>query len=142
MKIILNVSLIIVIFSNVFLAQSYLAASSKVKNETTGKTNYFTYVPKNPGYYTANDWAAVIDSTWGPGLPTTTKLQLFDNAWNILNQDFAAFHGLEVDWDSVVNAYRDEISAGVSRGRFAAIMNHFSLAFHESHTLLIDLTVI
>ena len=32
---------------------------------------------------TAEEWWAIIDTTWGEGLPTSTKLQLFDAAWNI-----------------------------------------------------------
>ena len=42
----------------------------------------FRYIPKKPGHYTAQDWRKVIDSTWGEGLPTAKKLQIFDRFYN------------------------------------------------------------
>jgi hypothetical protein len=68
-------------------------------------------------------------------------LELFDLAWNALNSVYAAFQNLEVDWDSLRSVYRPEIEAGVSRGRFAAIMNHLTLALEEMHTCLDDIGV-
>jgi len=101
----------------------------------------FTFVPKKPGHYSAQDWQAAIDSTWGPGLPTQTKLNLFDEACNKLDAEYAAFQNLNVNWDSLYTLYHTEINSGVSRGRFAAIMNHLSLALHELHTGIIDAPV-
>src|SRR5689334_132561 len=73
-------------------------------------------------------WQAAIDSTWGPGLPTDEKLQVFDTFWNTVDQQFAGFPGLDIDWAALRVRYRPEIAAGVSRGRFAAIMGYLSLA--------------
>ncbi|MGD8413478.1 MAG: hypothetical protein PVF33_04560, partial [Candidatus Latescibacterota bacterium] len=42
-----------------------------------------------PGHYSASDWAAAIDSAWGPGLPTADKLDIFDTFWNTIDQKFA-----------------------------------------------------
>jgi hypothetical protein len=98
-------------------------------------------VKKAPGHYSASDWAAVIDSAWGTGLSTADKLNIFDTFWNTIDQEFACFQDLDVNWDSLGTVYRDEIATGVSRGRFAAIMNHLSLALRESHTRCVDRTV-
>ena len=98
----------------------------------------FNYIPKRPGHYSADEWRTVIDATWGQGLSTAQKLAIFDNAWNNINTRFGAFMNLEVNIDSLRSVYRPEIAAGVSRGRFAAIMNHFSFALKDSHTEIMD----
>ncbi|MFC1543238.1 S41 family peptidase [Candidatus Neomarinimicrobiota bacterium] len=109
--------------------------------QETGPPADFNYIPKKPGHYTIEDWATVIDTTWGPGLPDTTKLKLFDEAWNKLNAEYAAFQNLDVDWDSLRDVYRPEVEAGVSRGRFAAIMNHLGFKLQETHTCILDIPV-
>jgi hypothetical protein len=87
---------------------------------------------------TAEEWRAIIDTTWGEGLPTETKLQIFDDVHQSLDSEFGCFHGLDINMDSLRNVYRPEIEAGVSRGRFAAIMNYFVLAFKEGHNVIAD----
>jgi len=101
----------------------------------------FKHITKRPGHYTADDWRALIDSTWGEGLPTADKLQIFDDVYNKIDREFACFHGLNINMDSLRQIYRAEIEAGVSRGRFAAIMNHFVMALKEGHTYCIDIPV-
>lgn len=98
-------------------------------------------VIKIPGHYSIIDWRRAIDSVWGPGLPTSEKLQIFDRVWKVLDSNFACFHNLHVNWDSLRTIYRSEVMNGVSRGRFAAIMMHLSLALKESHTIASDETV-
>jgi hypothetical protein len=43
-----------------------------------------------------------------------------------------------VNWDSLRTVLRSRIQAGVSRGRFAGIMNHLMLALRESHSIATD----
>jgi hypothetical protein len=105
-----------------------------------------TAVAKKPGHYTIADWRSAIDSTWGPGLPKAQKLNIFDTFWGTVDRQFACFNGIEVNWDSIGNLYRNEIvngdpTYGVSRGRFDAIMNHLALALKESHTDAEDLLI-
>lgn len=105
-----------------------------------------THVTKRPGHYTITDWRDAIDSTWGPGLPKAQKLNIFDTYWNRVDVAHAAFNGIEVNWDSLGDLYRNEIvngdpTYGVSRGRFDAIMNHLSLALKESHSEAEDLLI-
>jgi Peptidase family S41/Tricorn protease C1 domain len=91
----------------------------------------------------AEDWAAAVDAAWAtlPNPPTERKLEIFDTFWTTIDEQFAAFQGLDVDWAALRDRYRPEIAAGVSRGRFAAIMSHLALALRESHTIANDLTV-
>jgi hypothetical protein len=98
------------------------------------KTFEPTNIKKIPGHYSRNDWQAIIDSVWGEGLPVEQKLQIFDTFWDKIDESFACFQDLVVNWDSLNNVYRTEILDTVSRGRFAAIMNHLALALKEAHT--------
>ena len=84
------------------------------------------------------DWAALIDETWGKGQSTKAKLWTFDRFWSTIDKSFACFQDIEVDWDALRAQYRPEIEEGVSRGRFAAIMNRLSLALMEAHTMAND----
>jgi hypothetical protein len=99
------------------------------------------WIPKRPGHYTSTDWQRVIDSTWGPGLSVPAKLAIFDSFWNTIDDSFACFNNLTVNWDSLRTVYRSEIETNVSRGRFAAIMNHLAMALREAHTSIRDLGV-
>jgi hypothetical protein len=113
-------------------------------NRDIGPPADFNPVPKAPGHYTTADWAAIIDATWGPGLPTSTKLAIFDEAWNIFNAKYAAFQNLGVDWDSLRSIYRPivaDTANPISRGRFAAIMNHLGLALQSIHTFIDNIPV-
>lgn len=80
----------------------------------------------------------LIDAYWGEGLPTAEKLAIFDKFWSYADAHYAAFQGIRVDWRAERRRYRDEVAAGVSRGRFAAIMNQLSLALRDSHSLALD----
>ena len=88
------------------------------------------------------DWAALIDETWGKGQSTKAKLWTFDRFWSTIDKSFACFQDIEVDWDALRAQYRPEIENGVSRGRFAAIMNRLSLALKEAHTKAVDKLVL
>jgi hypothetical protein len=91
--------------------------------------------PLPPASATSTDWRQVIDQKWGPSPYTTAEmLALFDACWNATDQNFACFHGLDVDWSALRTRYRAEIQSGVSQGRLTAIMNHLALALRESHT--------
>jgi hypothetical protein len=114
-----------------------------ILNRTLLKSEIFQSpnVQNKPGHYSKADWQAVIDSVWGPGLPTAQKLEIFDTAWDTINASYGAFQNLDVNIDSLRDLYRPEIENGISRGRFAAIMSHFSLAMKECHTVILDVPV-
>ena len=88
------------------------------------------------------EWTALIDETWGKGLSKKAKRRIFDRFWSTIDRSFACFQGIEVDWDGLRAQYRPEVKKGVSRGRFAAIMNRLSLALMEAHTTAIDKLVL
>ena len=93
---------------------------------------------KSPAKFTAKDWRPVIDAAWGQGLPTAQKLQIFDRWWHEVDLQYGAFHNFAPDIFAMRDHYRPEIAAGVSRGRFAAIMNHFTFKLRELHTFAYD----
>ncbi|MFA5834676.1 MAG: T9SS type A sorting domain-containing protein [Bacteroidota bacterium] len=95
-------------------------------------------IQKAPGHYTKQQWRALVDSFWGPGLPTADKLKMFDDFWNLVDQKWGGFPNLIINWDSLKNVYRPEVAAGVSRGRFAAILSRLTRALNEFHTFLYD----
>lgn len=90
---------------------------------------------------TPHERGEAIDQIWGPGPSTAEKLNRFDTFWNYVDAKFAAFQNLDIDWNALRERYRPEIEAGVSRGRFAAIMNQLSLALRDAHTQAVDLDV-
>ena len=116
-----------------------LKSSSKLRSSGHPSAFLSTYVsPKRPGHYTLKEWRVLIDSVWGPGLPTSTKLQIFDTFWNLINTSYAGFPYLDVNWDSLWALYRPEVAAGVSRGRFQAILGQMYLPLYEDHTYIAD----
>jgi hypothetical protein len=96
------------------------------------------WVSKQPGHYSLTDWRRVIDSTWGPGLPVSEKLAIFDLFWDTIDAKYACFNNIAVNWDSLRTVYRTEIEDTVSGGRFAAIMNHLAMSLREGHTYITD----
>lgn len=96
------------------------------------------YIPKRSGHYSRQDWEAVIDSTWGPGMSPEYNFGIFKHFWDKIDAKFACFQDLEVNWDSIWFSDSTEIFSGVSRGRFAAILNHAAMALQESHTRCYD----
>lgn len=93
---------------------------------------------KKSSEYTKADWASIIDATWGQGKSTQDKLILFDLVWDDIDRNFGGFMNLDIDIDSIKSLYRPEIEAGVSHGRFVAIMNHFGLALKDLHTHIMN----
>jgi hypothetical protein len=84
---------------------------------------------------------AAIDGMWGEGPSTADKLKTFDTFWQYVDAQFAAFHHLDVNWNAMRDRYRGEVAGGVSRGRFAAIINQLALAVRDSHTIPLDAAV-
>ena len=112
-----------------------------VQKQWTSTTFLPRHHMKPQGLLKAEAWRALIDSTWGEVLPVEQKLEIFDRFWNVIDHKFACFQDLDVDWNALYDRYRPEVADGVSRGRFAAIMNHMALALKESHTYIDDRVV-
>ena len=84
------------------------------------------------------DWQAMIDAVWGEGLPGSEQLALFQGFMTTLDHEFALFRNRDVDLVGLYTPYLDEIQAGVSKGRFQAIMNKMCLALQNGHTIFLD----
>jgi hypothetical protein len=101
----------------------------------------FRNFPEKSFYESHNNWQAVIDSTWGPGLPLTNKLFIFDQYTNAIRNQFDGFLSLGMDftiWDSLKNHYRSQIDSSTSRGGFSAIMSHLARNLKDMHTHAFD----
>ncbi|UCE18665.1 MAG: hypothetical protein JSV84_17750, partial [Gemmatimonadota bacterium] len=120
---------------------SPLSENNYPVEQKTTSPEYKIHKPKNlekipPALFTQTDWKEIIDSTWGEGLSTAENLAIFDQAWNDIDQRYGAFMNMSINIDSLRDVYRPEIEAGVSRGRFAAILNHLAFALKDAHTLI------
>lgn len=105
----------------------------------------FTSFPKVSFYQSRNDWQAIIDSTWGPGLPLAAKVVIFDQFATALQNQFDGFLSLGMDqaaWDSLKIHYRSQIDSTTSRGGFSAIMNRLAKALRDAHTHAVDSSVV
>lgn len=92
--------------------------------------------------YDPTNWRKLVDEAWGQGISTEAKLKIFDHYWDTVSTFYAAFPGLRLmNWDSAAKAYRDEISAGVSKGRFLAVMNQLILKLNDAHTFFWDIDI-
>jgi len=58
------------------------------------------------------DWAAIIDATWGPGASIPEKIRVFDAAWGALDNGYGAFMNLDVDMAELRHRYRSELEDG------------------------------
>ena len=141
MKSILILSISILFVSSI-LVQAQRPSRAKINYGISKSSQTINYTSKKPGHYDVEDWRALIDSTWGEGLPTATKLQMFDNVWNTVNAKYVGFHNLDIDWDVLRAKYRPEVEAGVSHGRFAAIMHHMLNALSDVHAYIYNLTIL
>jgi hypothetical protein len=98
-------------------------------------------MPSQSFYKSKSDWQRIIDSTWGPGLPLSSKLAIFDSYTATLTSKFDGFLSLGINWDSVKSSYRSRIDASTSRGKFAGIMTRLALILRDAHTWAWDTVV-
>jgi hypothetical protein len=93
---------------------------------------------KKSSQYTTEDWGTLIDSAWGPGQSAVEQLHVFDTFWSEVDQKWAGFPNLAINWDSLRDVYRPQIGSGLSRGRFYSLMSRMWLALQEHHTYITD----
>ncbi len=93
------------------------------------------------GKHTVEEWREIIDDYWGTGAETAEKVRIFDTAWDNLDQEYGAYMNLDINMRALRREYRQEVRNGVSKGRFAAIMNHLSLAMKDAHTAIMQRSV-
>ena len=101
----------------------------------------FRGFPAKSFYESRTDWAHIIDSTWGSGLPLASKLNIFSQYTNALQDKFDGFLSLGMnwsDWDTLRNSYRTQIDSSTSQGRFFALMNYLTGELKDAHTVARD----
>ncbi len=99
-----------------------------------------TNVRSQPRDILKYDWRARVDSLWGTA-GAAEELRTFDSLWTLIDQGFACFQNLDLDWSAIKSKYRPEIEHGVSRGRFAAVLGQMCIALREPHTRIGDMRV-
>ena len=88
-------------------------------------------------YQSKDQWQAIIDSTWGEGQSYDFKMRVFNAFANAITNEFDGFNSLGMsiaDWDSLRNAYNQQITDSTSHGKFAAIMDHLASELKDLHT--------
>ena len=121
---------------------TFVPATLGVRHTKVPEQATLNYVPKVLGHYSAADWKHVIDSTWGAGRPTNEKLGFWLLYWGMIDNSCAILGGLDSAlWDTIYERYTHEIEAGVSAGRFSAILNRAAGALHDGHTVAYDQSI-
>ena len=88
------------------------------------------------------DWQTMIDDYWGPGAQSGHEQLAVLLEWvNLLDDQFACFVNHDVDMEALYTPYLQEVEAGVSRGRFSAIMTYITMSLRNGHTYFYDLNV-
>lgn len=89
------------------------------------------------------DWAAAIDSVWGPGLSWGEHRLIWETFWKRMDSIFVAFPGIDSSvWQDVWDQYNPEILDTVSRGRLDAAIEWSCVALRESHAVAGDSIVL
>lgn len=113
-----------------------LSQQAKFINTTHSKTTKTT--ASGPVYDTSR-WSHLVDSTWGNGIDDTAKLSMFNRIWSSFDSTYPCYVHLPLyNWDSIVNSMRAEITSGVSRGRYAAILAKLRWYINDGHTNFYD----
>lgn len=91
---------------------------------------------KPPGLLTSEQWAVLIDETWGWDIPYPEQMMIWMSFWSNVDENYAGFEGLDANiWDDVWNRYYPDIYDTVSHGRLAAILAHSCRAIRDGHTV-------
>jgi hypothetical protein len=148
MKILLITSCILILSVSLSYGQLYsdLEESEQLISISHDPDYFEKYgkLPDSSFYQRKSEWQAIIDSTWGPGLPLANKLLIFDTYTTILDNYFDGFLSLGLNWnswDTLKNSYRSQINDTTSRGRFCAIMNYYTYELRDYHTKAADTTL-
>jgi hypothetical protein len=93
-------------------------------------------------YQRKSEWQHIIDSTWGPGDSLSRKLEIFNTYAKAIHDESDVLCFLNLNWDSLYNHYRNQITKSTSKGAFSSIMSHFTYDLKDLHTIALDTTVV
>ena len=80
------------------------------------------------------EWQWIIDSTWGPGVSTSQKIQIFNTYANLIQSNFTLFYRLNLNWDSLRTFWRSKITDSTSNGGLHQIMSHLAWTLKDGHS--------
>jgi len=110
-----------------------LAKARPLQAKTTSGSTYV---------FDTSVWTHLVDSTWGAGLPGDQKMAVFNAYWHDLDSAYACFINLPAyNWDSEAVAIDSAATSGISRGRFASVINKFMQWVNDGHSHFYDDTV-
>jgi C-terminal processing protease CtpA/Prc len=81
-------------------------------------------------------WGQEVDEFWGDAPGVDTRLALFDLVWGELDESFAMFEALELDWDQVRTEVRPTVEQAGSYGRMYAELKQMVASLRDYHTYL------
>ncbi|MDD1474930.1 hypothetical protein MEO41_27210, partial [Dolichospermum sp. ST_sed4] len=90
--------------------------------------------PAQSFYQRKSEWQWIIDSTWGPGVGTAQKLQIFNKYANLIQTGFTLFHRLNLNWDSLKTFWITKITDSTSNGGLHQIMSHLAWSLKDGHS--------
>ncbi len=124
-----------------YLMESLLKSEKRILELKNSKSSNNSLLGQKK-FYNPAKWKQDLDLYWGEGLSTEKKLELFNKYWDSVRINYDCFVNLPTrNWDSVISSLRTEISQGVSRGKFAAIMTKLMKHLNDGHTIFIDVQV-
>jgi carboxyl-terminal processing protease len=70
--------------------------------------------------------------------PSPTQLQVFDDLWSVINEEYlySDFNGL--DWDEIYREYHAQIQAGISDEEFYLLMDEMIYRLGDDHSLFLS----
>lgn len=112
---------------------------SQVFEEITPTSMLTPLSSQDPGYITPLFPAATAKPT--PtlvSLEQSEQLQIFQELWEIINEEYlyADFNG--VDWDAVYNEYRGKIETGLTTPEFYLAMDEMIYALNDEHSIFLN----
>jgi hypothetical protein len=93
-------------------------------------------------YQRKSDWQYIIDSTWGHGVSTSQKLQLFNKYADLIQTKFTLFYRLNYDWDSLRTFYSSQITDSTSQGGLFQIMSHMAWELKDGHSAAWNIDIV
>jgi len=67
-----------------------------------------------------------------------SKLYIFDLLWTEYDENYAAFDVRNVDWDSIKNSYRPQVSESMTEADFFILCSNMIYELNDGHNDLID----
>lgn len=81
-------------------------------------------------------WAERVDSYWGPAPEQEQRVEVFEEVWQGLADDYACFETFDINWDDTHSSYLPRVEQATSYGRFAQVLTYMSKDLMDPHTYI------